>query len=157
MNKLADVLKNLENYKDAVLLFVRLGLCFMFIFVHGGPKLFGGPVKWLEVGSMLKVVGVTSMPTLLGFIAAICEFFGGVLIGLGLFTRLGAAMILSTLTIATAVMFSMKGLFTAAPPIEDSLFMLVLIVVGAGKYSLDYRWFEKEKRQGSDSIQFIEK
>ena len=143
MNSLAHKLKDLENYKDEVLLFVRLGLCFMFVVVHGGPKIFGGPAKWLEVGSMLKVLGVTTIPVMLGFIAAVCEFFGGILIGLGLFTRLGAAMILSTLIIASSVMFVSKGLFLAAPPIEDSLFMLVLIVVGAGKYSLDYKWFEK--------------
>jgi len=142
MNRLAHALKRLENYKDAVLLCVRLGLCFMFVFIHGGPKLFGGPEKWLEVGSMLKAVGFTAMPALLGFIAAVCEFFGGILIGIGLFTRLGAAMILSTLVIAAAVMWRLKGLFAAAPAIEDSLFMLVLMVVGAGKYSLDSKWFE---------------
>lgn len=82
MNKLANALKSLNNYKDAVLLFVRLGLCFMFVVVHGGSQIFGGPAKWLEVGAMLKVLGVTSMPMFLGFIAAVCEFFGGILIGL---------------------------------------------------------------------------
>jgi len=140
---LTCALKGLENYKDEVLLFVRLGLCFMFVYVHGGPKLFGGPEKWMEVGSMLKVIGITAMPALFGFIAAVCEFLGGILIGLGLFTRLGAAMILSTLVIAASVMFTMKGLFAAAPAAEDALFMLVLMVVGAGKYSLDYKWFKR--------------
>ena len=143
MNKSSYLLKGLENYKDEVLLVVRLGLCFLFLVVHGGPKLFGGPAKWLEVGSMLKVLGVTAMPTLLGFIAAVCEFFGGVFIGLGLFTRWGAAMILSTLAIAASVMLTMKGLFAASAAMEDSLFMMVLMVVGAGKYSLDHKWFEK--------------
>ena len=143
MRNLVSAFSGLDNYRDSVLLFVRLGLCFMFVYVHGGPKLFGGPEKWQGVGSMLAVIGITAMPTLLGFIAAFCEFVGGVLIGLGLLTRLGAAMILSTLIIASVVMFAMKGLFAAAAPIEDSLFMLVLMVVGAGKYSLDYRWFGK--------------
>ena len=141
MKGLTYSLKGLENYKDEVLLFVRLGLCFMFVYVHGGPKLFGGPEKWMEVGSMLKVIGITTMPALFGFIAAVCEFVGGILIGVGLFTRIGAAMILSTLVIAAAVMFTMKGLFGAASATEDALFMLVLMVVGAGKYSLDYKWF----------------
>lgn len=143
MNKLACALKGLGNYKDEVLLFVRIVFCFMFIVVHGGPKLFGGPAKWMEVGSMLKILGVTAMPVQLGFIAAVCEFFGGLFIGLGLLSRLGAAMILSTLLIASAVMFTSKGLFAAVPAIEDSLFMLVLMVVGAGEYSFDYQWFEK--------------
>ena len=61
---------------------------------------------------------------------------------MGLCTRLGAAMILATLVIASAVMLTMKGFFAAAPAIEDSLFMIVLMVVGAGKYSLDYKWFK---------------
>ena len=140
MKNVVQSLNNVEKYKDEILLFARLGLCFMFIFAHGGPKLFGGPDKWMEVGSMLKVIGVTTLPTVLGFLAAFCEFFGGLLIGIGLFTRLGAVMILSTLIIATSVMFTAKGLFAAAPAIEDSLFMLVLMVVGAGKYSLDQKW-----------------
>ncbi|MBP1765182.1 MAG: DoxX family protein [Firmicutes bacterium] len=143
MKKFALLLKGMENYKDGALLFVRLVLCFMFVYVHGGPKLFGGPEKWLEVGSMLKVLGITSMPVFLGFIAAVCEFLGGILIGLGLFTRLGALMILATLAIAAPVMFTLKGLFVAAPATEDALFMIVLMVVGAGKYSLDYLWFER--------------
>ncbi len=134
----------LENYKDEALLFARLGLCFMFVVVHGGPKLFGGPEKWLEVGSLLKVLGVTAMPVLLGFIAAVCEFLGGILIGLGLFTRLGAFMIFATLVVGAAVMLAAKGLFAAAPATEDALFMIVLMAVGAGKYSLDRKWFEKD-------------
>lgn len=140
MKKLLAALSSLDGYKDEILLFVRLALCFMFVYVHGGPKLFGGPAKWMEVGSMLKVIGITAIPVQLGFIAAVTEFFGGVFIGLGLLTRLGAAMILSTLIVASAVMFTAKGLFAAAAPIEDSLFMLLLMVTGAGKYSIDAKW-----------------
>lgn len=140
MNNL--LMNGLKNYKDEALLFVRLGLCFMFVVVHGGPKLFGGPAKWLEVGSMLKVLGVTAMPALLGFIAAVSEFLGGILIGLGLFTRLGAFMIFATLVVGASVMLAMKGLFAAAPAIEDALFMIVLMAVGAGKYSFDRKWFD---------------
>jgi putative oxidoreductase len=143
MTKLVQRINSLGNYKDEALLFARLGLCFMFVVVHGGPKLFGGPAKWLEVGSMLKILGVTAMPTLLGFIAAVSEFLGGILIGLGLFTRLGAFMIFATLVVGASVMLAAKGLFAAAPATEDALFMIVLMAVGAGKYSLDRKWFEK--------------
>lgn len=145
MKAIIQQLKSLENYKDEALFVARIGLCFTFIFAHGGPKLFGGHEKWFEVGSMLKAIGITFMPTELGFISAICEFFGGILIGLGLFTRVGAAMVLSTLLIAAPVMFSLKGLFAASPAIEDGLFMLLLIAVGAGKYSFDYKWFENNR------------
>lgn len=141
--KISDViLRGLENYKDEAILLVRLGLGFMFVYVHGGPKVFGGPEKWLEIGSMLKVIGITAVPELLGFIAGLYEFVGGILIALGLFTRLGAGMILSNLLIAGLVMFQLKGLFGAAPALEDALFMLMFIAVGAGKYSFDYKWFK---------------
>ncbi|MDR7865772.1 MAG: DoxX family protein [Sporomusaceae bacterium] len=142
MNNL--LMNGLKKYQDEALLFARLGLCFMFVVVHGGPKLFGGPEKWLEVGSLLKVLGITTMPVFLGFIAAVSEFLGGILIGLGLFTRLGAFMIFATLVVGAAVMFTMKGLFAAAPATEDALFMLVLMAVGAGKYSLDRKWLGKD-------------
>lgn len=142
MNNL--LMNGLKKNQDEALLFARLGLCFMFVVVHGGPKLFGGPEKWLEVGSLLKVLGITTMPVFLGFIAAVSEFLGGILIGLGLFTRLGAFMIFATLVVGAAVMLTMKGLFAAAPATEDALFMVVLMAVGAGKYSLDRKWFEKE-------------
>ena len=53
----------------------------MFVYVNGDPQIFGGPQKWMEVGSMLKVLGIISKPTLLGFVAAVSEFLGGILIG----------------------------------------------------------------------------
>ena len=142
--KLTEVIhKGLENYKDEVLLVARLAMGFMFIYVHGGPKVFGGPEKWLEVGSMLKVLGITTAPQLLGLMAGLYELVGGILISFGLFTRVGAALALSNLLIASLVMYNLKGLSGAAPAFEDSLFMLILLAVGAGKYSLDYKWFSK--------------
>ena len=142
MKMLEVVQKGLGNYKDETILLARLGLGFMFVYVHGGPKVFGGPEKWLEIGSMLKVIGITAVPELLGFIAGLYELVGGILIGLGLFTRLGAGLILSNLLIAALVMYKMKGLFAAAPALEDSLLMLILLAIGAGKYSLDHKWFK---------------
>ena len=142
MKVLEIMQKGLEDYKDEAILVARLGLGFMFVYVHGGPKVLGGPKKWLEVGSMLKVIGITAAPQILGLIAGLYEFIGGILIGLGLFTRFGAGLILSNLLIAVAVMYQLKGLFGAAPALEDALFMLVLLAIGAGRYSLDYKWFK---------------
>ncbi len=132
----------LDKNRDGALLLVRVLLGAMFVFVHGGPKVFGGYAAWLKVGSMISVLGITSYPAALGFIAGFCELAGGVLIALGLFTRLGAAMILSTLVVAAATMYtSTHGLFAAAASIEDSLFMVLLIFIGGGKYSLDHILF----------------
>lgn len=138
----------LDNNRDGALLLVRVLLGLMFIFVHGGPKIIGGSAAWLKVGSMIGVLGITSYPTALGFIAGFCELAGGILIALGLFTRLGAAMILPTLVIGSLTMYvTTKGLFAAAPAFEDSLFMLLLIFIGGGKYSLDHLLFGSQKTE----------
>ena len=109
---------------------VRLGLCFMFVYVHGGPQMFGGQQKWMEVGSRQKVPGISSMPRFLRFIAAVYEFLGGFLLGLELFTRMGDSVFLANLVIAANVMLAMKALFAATSAIKEVLFMMVLMVGG---------------------------
>ncbi len=135
----------LDDNRDGALLVVRVLLGLMFIFVHGWPKIAGGAAAWLKLGTMVGVLGITFSPVALGLIAAVCEFAGGIMIALGLFTRLGAAMILATLAVAAPTMYFTTGLFAAAPSIEDSLFMLLLIFFGGGKYSLDHVFFANRK------------
>ncbi len=135
----------LDNNRDGALLVVRVLLGMMFIFVHGWPKIAGGTAAWLKLGTMVGVLGLTFNPVALGFIAAVCELVGGIMLTLGLFTRLGAAMILSTLAIAAPTMYLSNSLFAAAPSIEDSLFMILIIFLGAGKYSLDHVFFGNKK------------
>jgi putative oxidoreductase len=142
MNKLTSWL---DDNRDGALFVVRVLLGLMFVFVHGWPKIAGGTAAWLKLGTMVGVLGITFNPVALGFIAAVCEFAGGIMLTLGLFTRLGAAMILSTLLVAAPTMYISTSLFAAAPSIEDSLFMLLLIFLGAGRYSLDHVLFGGRK------------
>lgn len=123
------------------LLFVRLGIGLMFVFVHGGPKVLGGTVAWIKVGSMIGVLGISFAPAALGLMAGLAELVGGILIAVGLFTRLGAALALSTLLVAVPTMLITKGMFGAAPAIEDALLMILLIFLGGGRYSLDHWLF----------------
>lgn len=134
----------LKENQDIALLLVRIGVGLMFIFVHGGPKVFGGPEGWTKLGAMIGVLGISFAPTFLGAIAAFSELLGGVMILLGFYTRLGAAIILSTLIVAAGTMLMSKGIFAAAPAIEDALFMIMFIFIGAGKYSVDRCYVEKE-------------
>lgn len=134
----------LNEKQDLALLLVRIGVGLMFIFVHGGPKVFGGVAAWTKLGSMIGVLGITFAPAALGFIAGAFELLGGIMILLGLGTRLGGAMIFSTLLIASPTMYIVtKGFFGAAAAIEGSLYSLLFIFFGAGKYSLDHMLFEK--------------
>ncbi len=138
----------LNANRDRSLLFVRLGIGLMFIFVHGGPKVLGGTAAWLKVGSMIGVLGISFAPAALGLMAGLAELLGGILIVLGLFTRLGAALALSTLLVAAPTMYiTTKGLLGAAPAIEDALLMILFIFIGGGKYSLDH-WLFNNRMSG---------
>jgi putative oxidoreductase len=72
---------------DSGLLIIRVGLGIIFV-IHGYPKIVGGPQSWLWLGSNMENLGIYSAPLLWGFIAACTEFFGGILLITGFFTRI---------------------------------------------------------------------
>jgi uncharacterized membrane protein YphA (DoxX/SURF4 family) len=78
------------------------------------------------------------MPLQMALLAKGAELVGGVLVLIGLFTRVGASLIAFTMLIATLTAnlgqdFNIDGGFT----ISYCLFALILIAQGAGRYSLD--------------------
>ena len=79
------------------------------------------------------------MPLAMAFLAKGSELAGGIFVVPGLFTRVSASLIAFTMLVATLTAnlgkdFNIDGGFT----ISYFMFALVLIVQGAGKYSLDY-------------------
>ncbi len=109
---------------------------------HGSQKLFG-----LFGGKGLA--GTTQMMQGLGLhpaevwavIAALGEFVGGLLLVAGLFTPVGALLIIGTMLVAIAKVHWNKGFWNAVGGIEFPLVLLAIAVVlgltGAGAYSLD--------------------
>jgi putative oxidoreductase len=78
------------------------------------------------------------MPLAMAFLAKSAELTGGILVFAGLFTRAAASIIAFTMMVATLTAnlgqdFNIDGGFT----ISYFMFALILIVQGAGKYSLD--------------------
>ena len=134
-------LNSWDKYRDSGLLLLRVGLGLMFIY-HGYPKILGGTAGWEKLGSLaMQHVGITAYPMFWGFMAAFAEFFGGILLILGLFTRLACIMLVCNLAIAANLKFSTGlGLAGAAPAIEDGIIFLSLILIGPGKYSLDNKF-----------------
>jgi len=91
------------------------------------------------------------VPLAMAFIAKSAEPFGGIFVGLGLFTRKAAIIIAFTMFMATVTAnlgkdFIIDGGFT----ISYTLFALILILWGAGKYSLDYLFFGVNKVKNAD-------
>ncbi|PTQ99778.1 putative oxidoreductase [Mucilaginibacter yixingensis] len=133
------MLSNLGNYKNFGLLVIRLGLGAMFIY-HGLPKLEGGPEMWKGLGGAAANVGITFWPVLWGFLSALVEAGGGVLLILGLGFRPVCVLLLINLIVAASFLFHKgDGWAGAAHPIEDAIMFAGLLFVGPGKYSVDKR------------------
>ena len=131
------VLTFLNKYRHTGLLVLRIGLGCMFL-LHGAPKLLGGAEKWAQLGTAMESFGIGFMPAFWGFMAAISEFFGGICLILGIVFR--PACILLTITMLVAAVSDLsegEGLREAAHAIELGIVFLSLILIGAGKYSLD--------------------
>ncbi|WP_241613458.1 DoxX family protein [Rosenbergiella epipactidis] len=126
--------------QPSVLLIARILLMLLFV-IFGYQKLihFGGTVDYM------KALG-TPLPTVGALIAVVLEFFAGLAIMLGFFTR-PIAIIMSIYTLATAIIghpfWSISGAAQMAAEINFykniSIIggLLLLSVTGAGPYSLD--------------------
>ncbi|HYR59170.1 MAG TPA: DoxX family protein [Chthoniobacteraceae bacterium] len=130
--------KNLSNFSDVALLFLRLALGSLIIWIHGWPKLAGGLAKWKAIGGAMKHVGITFWPAFWGFMCAFSESIGMGLIVLGLLFRPSCAMLVITMAVATVSELRMHhGWNGASHPLELALVFFALMFVGPGKYSVD--------------------
>ncbi|HXB42836.1 MAG TPA: DoxX family protein [Puia sp.] len=77
-------------------------------------------------------------PLLMAYLAKGAEFFGGLLVLIGMFTRVGASLIAFTMFIATVTANIGKN-WDVDGTITVSICMMALIIIywGGGKYSLD--------------------
>jgi putative oxidoreductase len=129
--------KNLSNYRDAALVFLRVTLGCEYIYVHGWPKLAGGVHRWKEVGSAMRHVGIHFWPVFWGFMAAFSETIGVALLIIGLFFRPSCLLLIITLAVATVADFHKGGWGAASHALELCLVFIALLFIGPGKYSVD--------------------
>ena len=127
---------------DLGILLLRLGIGFMFIYVHGMNKMFGGPERWEKLGGAMGKLGIDFLPAFWGFMGAFTEFFGGILLLFGLFFRPATILLLITMTVA-AMRHLADGdtLGTASHALELAIIFLALTFIGPGRYSLDRKLF----------------
>jgi putative oxidoreductase len=139
---------------DVALLIIRLGLGIMFM-LYGWGKITGGPEKWTGLGEAMENLGITFGYTFWGFMAAFSEFFGGLMITLGLFTRASAFLLLFTMFVATmghwieyapegdAVWSLKRMIMSGGHSLELGVVFLGLLLAGPGKFSLDASLFKQ--------------
>ncbi len=145
MKKIKDLLlKELLNQSFQILLLrIILGIV---MFAHGAKKLpgwFGGSGFNATLDSFQNNLGI---PPILGFLAIITEFFGGIFLTLGLLTRVSAAATAVTMGVAVFVAHWDNGFFLPRG-IEFALTLLIIAIVlfisGPGKFSLDEKLFNR--------------
>ena len=125
----------LKNSSDGALLFVRVILGTLVIWLHGWPKLAAGASAWRSYA--LKELHISLWPTFWGFLATFAQTAGCALLILGLFFRPSALLLVIIMILAALADYTSGGLPHAAGTIELGLFFLCLLFVGPGKFSFD--------------------
>ena len=108
---------------------------------HGSQKLFGlfgGDIN--QTAAFFSKVGIEpALP--LAYATGCVEFFGGLLLVLGLLTRIAAASVVTIMLVAIFSVHLAKGYFWTSLgfeyPLMWALFALAIFIHGGGRFSLD--------------------
>jgi putative oxidoreductase len=135
-------MQNLEKLRPLALLLLRLALGAIFIY-HGYPKLFTHTRE-----SMQGFVHM-GFPGYFVYIAGVLEFFGGLMLVVGLFTRIAGLLLAGEMAVA---LWRVHGLFTAPLQVHNYELPLALAVAafalatfGAGVVSFDQVIFSERR------------
>jgi len=126
-------LRYLDRLQPLALLALRLVLGAIMI-GHGYSKVFGGLSEHVHHVSNL------GLPGWLAYFSAAAEFFGGILVIAGLFTRFAALAILINMSVAIWKVHWKNGLLGQGGyqfPLALGAIALALIFLGAGPIALD--------------------
>ena len=122
---------------DLGLFILRIGIGASFCYVHGYPKLMGGPQMWEGIGGAMGKLGINFLPVFWGFMASLSEGLGGLLIVLGVFTRTAAAFLAFTMVVAILHHLTAGDpLSKSSHAIEAGMVFLALVCTGSGKYAI---------------------
>lgn len=142
---MADLNSFSYRWSPHVLSILRIVAALLFM-EHGGQKLFGvPPAAQGGTVSLLSLLGVTG----------ILEFFGGLLILLGLFTRPVAFILSGEMAVAYFLVHVPRGFWPLLNIGEVAVLycfvFLYLAVAGGGPWSVDHLWRRSETSLGSNT------
>lgn len=123
------------------LLIIRLVIGLSFA-AHGSQKAFGwfGGYGPKGTGGFFDSIGIKP-GVLMAVLAGLAEIAGGLLFAAGLWTPLGAALIVLTMLVAIIKIHAKNGYWVTSNGYEYNLTLIAIAVgvalIGAGEYSLD--------------------
>ena len=127
-------MRYLDRLQPLALLVMRLVLGAVMI-GHGYHKVFA------NLNEYANFIGSLHLPQWLGYLSAFTEFFGGILVILGLFTRCAAIAIVINMTVAIVKVHLKHGLLGQGGyefPLALAAIAFALIFFGAGPIALDH-------------------
>jgi putative oxidoreductase len=127
-------LRYLDRLQPLALLVMRLALGAIIV-VHGSHKVFGGLHHHAEFVASL------GLPAWAAYLSAFTEFFGGLLVLLGLFTRVAAFAICIDVSVAIAKVNFHNGLIGNGGyefPLALAALAFALIFFGGGPIAFDH-------------------
>ncbi len=137
----ALILRSMNSAPSLAPLLLRLPIGII-LMAHGAQKLFGwfGGYGLEGTGQWMASIGLTP-GFLMALLAGSSEFFGGLFLILGLFTRLSALVLSFTMIVAIASVHIHNGLFLTNNGYEFGLALLAatlsLTISGAGRLAVD--------------------
>ncbi len=122
----------LDRVRPLALLVLRLALGAIMI-AHGYHKVFGG------LSRHAGFVASLGIPGWLGYVSALTEFIGGMLLMAGLFTRIAAIAVCINLVVAVFKVHWHQGLVGGYEfPLSLAAIAFALIFYGSGPISIDW-------------------
>jgi putative oxidoreductase len=113
----------------------------LFLVPHGAQKLFGLFGGYGPEATGQFFAAKLGLPTSFAVLAGAIEFFGGIALALGFFTRPIAALVVGLMAVAVVAVHIPNGYFWTDGGFEYPLMWGILalsyVVKGGGKYSLD--------------------
>jgi putative oxidoreductase len=131
------ILSSLSKFSDVALLVLRIGIGSLMAWLHGFPKIMGGPEVWKKVGAAMTHLGIDFAPTVFGLMAAATESLVAILFVIGFLFRPSCLLLAFVMAVATTMHLKNDGLADASHAIELGLVFLAMAFVGPGKYAVD--------------------